>query len=200
MEIRSFGCLKMKRKGAKRMGFRWLHKVEEYSAGILFLGGFIVSLYSVFMRYVLNLPPAWSLEIFELLMVWSIFIGFGIALRENHHIVIDLLYDKLPYTAKRAVCVASNFIGAAYCIFMTVTGVQMIALAFEQQIVTIDVGIPIWVTYLIMPVGMALLALYFIFKGILAIKGDRTEIIGQIGHDIALDGITDDKGKGGLHL
>ena len=76
----------------------------------------------------------------------------------------------------------------------------MIALAFEQQIVTIDVGIPIWVTYLIMPVGMALLALYFILKGILAIKGDRTEIIGQIGHDIALDGITDDKGKGGLHL
>ncbi|MEB3103612.1 TRAP transporter small permease [Ferviditalea candida] len=177
------------------MWLRRLGKAEEFLSGLLFVSGVLVSLYAVIMRYIFNMPPAWSLEIFEFLMVWSVFIGFAIALRSNHHIVVDLLYDKLSYPVKRFVSTLSNLIGAGYSIFMTITGIKMIALAYEQKIVTIDVGIPIWITYVIMPVGMALMALYFFVKAFKAIKGDREEIMGHIDHEQYLK---ETQGKGGL--
>jgi C4-dicarboxylate transporter DctQ subunit len=184
-------------RGGNKLIFKWLEKAEEYSSGLLFISGMLVSLYAVIMRYVFNLPPAWSLEIFEFLMVWAIFIGFGIALRENHHIVIDLLYDKLPYRVKRVLSIVSNLIGAGFGVFMTVTGVQMTAITYKQQIITIDVGIPVWITYIIMPVGMALFAFYFIIKCFKAIRGDKKEILGHISHE---QYINDSQGKGGIPL
>ncbi len=180
-----------------RTMLKWLGRIEEFSSGLLFVSGILVSLYAVIMRYIFNMPPAWALEIFEFLMVWAIFIGFGIALKENHHIVVDLLYDRFPFAVKRAVSVIANLIGAGYSIFMTVTGIQMTALAREQQIVTIDVGIPIWITYIVMPIGMGLMAFYFLLKTIRAIKGDRREIMGHIDHE---QYVNETHGKGGLSI
>jgi C4-dicarboxylate transporter, DctQ subunit len=164
------------------MRVKWLEKLEEYASVVLFVGGMLVSFYGVIMRYIFNKPPAWSLEIFETLMVWSIFIGFGMALRENHHIAVDLVYDRLPYGMKRILSVISNLFGFAFCIFMTYSGIVMTALTKEQGTVTIDVGIPLWIPFLIMPVGMGFMAFYFLLKMIKALKGDKEEILGRLSH------------------
>jgi C4-dicarboxylate transporter DctQ subunit len=156
-------------------------KVEENAAGLLFLAGIIVSLYGVFTRYVINMPQAWITEIFEFLMIWSIFIGFGMALKDNRHIVIDLVYDRFSFPVKRVVSAVSNFLGAGYSFFLTYTGIEMTAVSKEQGITTIDVGIPEWIPYMIMPIGMGLLGFYFVLKFVKALKGDEEEIIGANG-------------------
>lgn len=174
---------------------KWFEKLEEYAAGILFVSAILISLYGVFMRYVLNLPPAWITEIFEFLMIWSIFIGFGMALKDNRHIVVDLVYDKFPFPVKRVISILSNLLGAGYSLFLTYTGIQMTALAKRQGITTIDVGIPIWITYIIMPVGMALLGLYFLVKAYSGFIGNEKEIIGVMGHEEYIE----TESKGGQH-
>jgi C4-dicarboxylate transporter DctQ subunit len=178
---------------------KWLVRFENYVSGVLFIAGISVSLYGVFMRYVLNKPPAWVTEIFEFLMVWSIFIGFSMALRDNHHIVVDLVYDRLPYPVKRVLSVISNILGAAFCLLLTVNGIEMIQIAYEQGHVTVDVGIPLWITYLIMPVGTGLLVFRFLEKAFRAAKGDRTEIIGHLG-DGSKQAHGEDSNKGGLMI
>jgi C4-dicarboxylate transporter DctQ subunit len=177
---------------------KWIGKIEEYVSGLFFVSGSLVSVYAVIMRYVFNKAPTWSLEVFEYLMVWAIFLGFGMALRENHHIVVDLLYDRLSFPVKRVLSVIANLIGAGFGVFMTVTGVEMIALAYRQHIVTIDAAIPIWVTYIVMPIGMGLLAFYFLVKCWRATKGDKKEILGHISHEKAADETT--ANQGGLNL
>ncbi|MCL6575705.1 TRAP transporter small permease [Kyrpidia sp.] len=146
------------------MRWNWIRNAEDYLSGAFFVGGMALSFYAVVTRYVFKSSPAWALEVFEFLMVWSIFLGFGMALRDNHHISVDLLYDRLPGGIRKIFDIISNFIGAAYSIFMTVTGVQITMLAYQQGIVTTDAGIPVWLTYLIMPIGMALLAIHFVLK------------------------------------
>lgn len=175
-----------------------LEKIEEYSSYILFLSGVLVSLFGVFTRYVLNMPQSWVTEIFEYLMVWSIFIGFGMALKDNRHIVVDLVYDKFPYPVKRVCSVIANLIGAGFSFFLTYTGVIMIALAYEQQHVTVDVEMPVWIPYLIMPVGMGTLGIYFLAKCYKAIKGDREEIIGLLAHQEYVNEV--EKEKGGIAI
>ena len=165
------------------MALKWLKKFEEYTCYTLFLGGMIVSLYGVFTRYILNMPQSWITEVFEYLMVWAIFIGFGMALKDNRHIMVDLLYDKLPYFIKRILSIISNLIGAGYSFFLMVTGIQMVKITYEQQNVTLDIGMPLWIPYMIMPIGMALLGIYFLLKSHLALMGDKIEIEGISEHE-----------------
>ncbi|OMP65969.1 TRAP transporter small permease [Domibacillus epiphyticus] len=159
-----------------------LDLLEEGVAGLLFVAGVIVSLYGVFMRYVMNAPPAWATEIFEFLMVWSIFIGFGMALKDNRHIQVELLFDALPTGAKKIVAFIANVIGGIYSFYLTYSSFELITLTKLQGTKTLDVGIPIWLTYLVLPVGMGLLGIYFFVKAYRSLKGDPREFIGEIDH------------------
>ncbi|XJZ28711.1 TRAP transporter small permease [Bacillota bacterium Lsc_1132] len=160
--------------------FKWLDRLEEGIAAVLFIGGVIVSLYGVFTRYILNAPESWITEIFEFLLVWSIFIGFGMALKDNRHIQVELLFDFLPKTAKRIVAVMSNLIGGLYSIYLGYSSIELITLTKAQGIKTIDVGLPLWIPYLVLPVGMGLLGIYFFVKSYRALKGDHRELVGEI--------------------
>lgn len=159
---------------------KWLSLAEEGAAGLLFMAGVAVSLYGVFMRYVLNAPLAWTTEIFEFLLVWSIFIGFGMALKDNRHIQVELVFDRLPERLKKVMATIANVIGAGFSFYLAYSSIELITLSKEQAIKTIDVGIPIWITYLVLPIGMALLGIYFCVKAFRAAKGDRRELVGEI--------------------
>lgn len=165
------------------MILRRLKQLEEYSCYLLFIFGILVCTYGVFTRYVLDMPQSWITEAFEYSMVWSVFIGFGIALKDNRHIVIDLVYDKLPFNVKRYISAFSNLIGAGYSFFLMATGIKMVAITYTQQNVTLDLQIPMWIPYLIMPIGMGLLGIYFVVKSIKAFKGDQKEIVGHVEHE-----------------
>jgi len=160
--------------------FKWLDRIEEGAAGVLFMGGVIVSLYGVFTRYVLNAPEAWITEVFEFLLTWSIFIGFGLALKDNRHIQVEILFDLLPKSVKRIVATISSLIGGIYSFYLAYSSIELITLTKEQGIKTIDVGIPLWLTYLVLPIGMGLLGLYFFVKAYRAIRGDQRELVGEI--------------------
>ena len=51
--------------------------------------------YGVIMRYIFNEPQAWVEELARYSIIWGTFLGFGLALRHNQHIQVDILYDKL---------------------------------------------------------------------------------------------------------
>ncbi|WP_257351132.1 TRAP transporter small permease [Pseudalkalibacillus decolorationis] len=161
---------------------KWLDHIEEFITAILFLSAVVIILYGVFMRYVLNSPQFGILEIVSILLPWAIFLGFGRALKENHHIAVDVVYDRLPLPVKRIVAVISNLFGLGFAIFMLVTSVKMVIDEYGTGYVTVALGIPIWLTYLILPFSMALLGIYFAFKTYKAIIGDEKEVVGDVVH------------------
>lgn len=146
-----------------------LEKAEEKIAAFFFITGSIIAVFGVFMRYILNNPLTWTTEIFELFMVSAIFIGFGMALKDDRHIVVDLIYDKMPVPVKKIFNIISNLFGAGFSIYLTYMGIMLADIAYKQGGTTIDVGIPIWLTYLIMPIGMGLLSIYFVVRMIKSI-------------------------------
>lgn len=177
---------------------KWLEKVEEYAAFIFFLAAILVSLFGVSMRYVFNHPLFGLEEYVEVLMPWAIFIGFGRALKENHHIAVDVVYDWFPFSVKRILAVICNLCGAGYSFFLAVTGVKMIFIAKSEGFVTSASGIPLWLEYVILPIGMALLGLYFLWKTYKAIVGDKTEVEGA-NHQEQDSYISEDQ-KGGMSI
>ncbi|MFZ3580220.1 TRAP transporter small permease [Virgibacillus sp. DJP39] len=156
--------------------------VEEFAAGFLFLSAVLISLFEVFMRYVLQSPQFGINEIVGILMPWAIFVGFGRALKQDHHISVDVVYDRFPFPIKRVLAVISNLIGAGYGLFLLITGVKMVLTAISDGFNTVALGIPIWITYIILPVSMTMFCAYFIHKTYKAILGDKQEIMGSLDH------------------
>ncbi|HET7629371.1 MAG TPA: TRAP transporter small permease [Bacillales bacterium] len=159
---------------------KWLEKVEEYAAFVFFSAAILVSLYGVAMRYVFNNPQFGLLEIVEILMPWAIFIGFGRALKENHHIAVDVVYDMFPFNVKRVVAVIANLCGAFYSFFLSVTGMQMLLIAKENAFVSTALKIPLWIPYIVLPISMFLLGIYFLLKTYKAVIGDKDEVEGVL--------------------
>lgn len=177
---------------------KWLEKLEESAAAILFLTAILIMLYGVFMRYVLNSPQFGLLEVVRILLPWAIFIGFGRALKENHHIAVDVVYDKFPFPIKRVLAVISNLFGVGFSIFMIISGMQTVMSEYKTGYVTVALGIPIWIEYIVLPFSMVMFGIYFVFKTYKAIIGDKEEINGDY-HQDHEDYISEDQ-KGGMSV
>jgi C4-dicarboxylate transporter, DctQ subunit len=139
-------------------------KIETLLMVPLFLIGMCVCIYGVFMRYILNNPVHWIEEIFALTIVWSIFIGFSTALKNNNHIALDLLYMYLPKKAQRITDLIGYVIGILFSIFFIYFGFQMVSEAYRVGGVSLEARIPLWIESIIMPIGGLLLFLAYIEK------------------------------------
>lgn len=141
-----------------------LDKIESAFSMLFFVVGVGISLYSVFTRYVLGASQSWATEIYTMFLVWAIFIGFSTALKENKHIAIDLLYDRSGPGFRKFSQVITLAVGIFFSAFFFWTGLEMVMTAYSQNIKTIDVGFPIWINYLIMPIAGILLFIRFCEK------------------------------------
>lgn len=73
-----------------------LMRLDEVIASFALFAVFLVAISNIFMRYLFNSPLAWTEEILQLLLVWVTFLGASALVRNNEHVLIGLLGDKLP--------------------------------------------------------------------------------------------------------
>ena len=75
---------------------RFTHRVLEAMCS-LFLASMVgFTLYNVIMRYVFNNPPVWGDLLTVLSNIWLMFIALSLTARDNEHIALNLIYEKLP--------------------------------------------------------------------------------------------------------
>lgn len=152
----------------------WSH-FEEISAGTFFFAGITLIFYGVIMRYVFNEPKAWVEEVVRYVIIWGVFLGFAIALRYNHHIQVDILYDKLSSRWKKIVDYFSTSISIVFCIIYTYYGIILVENRFSSGMVSLDVGIPMWIVYLILPISGLLFLIRFIERLVNLVQGKDVE-------------------------
>ncbi|WP_342536991.1 TRAP transporter small permease [Sporosarcina sp. FSL K6-3508] len=145
--------------------------VEEISAGVFFFGGITLIFYGVVMRYGFNSPKAWVEEVVRYVIIWGVFLGFSIALRHNQHIQVDLLYDKMPGKMKKFVDLFATIISILFCLAYTYYGYLLVEARYHSGMVSLDVGIPMWIVYLILPISGVLFSLRFIERLVQLVRG-----------------------------
>jgi C4-dicarboxylate transporter DctQ subunit len=149
---------------------RMFSRFEEWASGSLLVIGLTLILYGVFMRYVVNSPEAWVEEISKYFVVWGILMGGSLALRNKHHITVDLLYLKLNGIMQKIVNIFSNFVGLLFSFIYFFYGSVLVNQKIVTGQVSLDVGIPLWFVYLILPISALMLGIRFIENIVKAIK------------------------------
>lgn len=92
---------------------------DQLAFGISAVSLALLTVTAVFFRFVLNNPIQWVEEVQMILVVWSVFFGGSIAIREKGHIAVDIFFDMLPECIKKVldvliwvlVAIAIGYIG-----------------------------------------------------------------------------------------
>ena len=75
---------------------RTIHRALEALCS-LFLASMVgFTLYTVLRRYVFENPPVWGDLLTVLSNIWLMFIALSLTARDNEHIALNLIYEKLP--------------------------------------------------------------------------------------------------------
>jgi C4-dicarboxylate transporter DctQ subunit len=136
--------------------------LEEILSGIFFLSGILLIFYGVIMRYIVNNPQAWVEEVARYSIIWGTFLGFGMALKHNQHIQVDILFDRLNHTWRFIVNLLATILSIVFCLIYTYYGYLLVETRISSGMVSLDVGIPMWIVYLILPISGVLFFLRFI--------------------------------------
>jgi TRAP-type C4-dicarboxylate transport system permease small subunit len=115
---------------------------------------------NVIARYVLNFSIIWAEEVSQYLMIWTAYLGAGLAFREGRHVALEMFQDRLPATMGRKLRMV---VAGGVVLFLgtiTVLGFQFVLFVWNQEtpVLNISLGIPT----LAIPIGTLLFAIHIL--------------------------------------
>lgn len=138
----------------------WITTVVKWVMVSMTIVIFIITTYTVFTRYVLNIVPSWSEEIPRYLLVWITYLGAGLAIKFKEHISLDVFFNLMPVRARQVGHFFLNGLVAIVAVIMVVYGIGLVNHFGEDLMESIPVT-NFWL-YLAMPVSGTLMLLYLV--------------------------------------
>jgi C4-dicarboxylate transporter DctQ subunit len=138
----------------------------------------VIVLMEIILRYFLNQPTLWTYEVTEYTLLWLTFLGTAWTLKEDGHVIVDLVPNALKPRPRNILFIVVSILGIIVCLIYTVYGIRVVADLLERGRIVSSVLRPeAWMLFIIIPLGNILLTLQFIrrtqgyFKKLKALQG-----------------------------
>ena len=111
---------------------RWLdrHFEEAICCACLSIVAICVFL-QVIMRYVFHTALQWSEEVAAIGMVWAVYMGAALCVRERFHIRIMAGVMLFPVSAARFTIIIADILWASFCVMMLVVGFDYLSVLLQ---------------------------------------------------------------------
>ncbi len=116
----------MKQETQRKSVFDVLLDVLGVLSGVIIICIMCLVLYEVLMRYFLNRPTLWVLEIVEWALVWMTFLSAAYVLKEERHVSMDIVVARLSPRTQAMVGVCTSIMGALICLVLAWYGAQIV--------------------------------------------------------------------------
>jgi C4-dicarboxylate transporter DctQ subunit len=131
-----------------------INGVFVFIASLMMCGLIVITCADIFMRYFFRSPFVWATEVIEILLLQITFLGTAWVLREDGHVVIDVLLVKVNEKKKK-------FLNIFSYILIAIVGGTLIYYGFTTTYSYYIRGIfnptaietPIWLIIIIIPIG-----------------------------------------------
>ncbi len=141
------------------------------SAGVALAFGNVV------VRYIFDGSLTWAAELTTYLFLWSTFFGAAYCFKHDAHISINILLEKVkPQTAKYLM-ILSHSITLIFLLAVAYYGYEYLLLVNDLDEISVDLGIPMWIVYIVIPVSFAFGSYRVLEKLIEIIKTPANDVL-----------------------
>ncbi|TVR07051.1 MAG: TRAP transporter small permease [Salinarimonadaceae bacterium] len=144
--------------------------VDVIAVGLLAAIIFLIS-FQIMGRYFFNYSISWSEEAATFVQVWIVMLGAGIAMRNRHHVGVDVLITRCPKIVQQIAKTASFLLGAWFLLVVIVGSMSLITLGMIVRSPALQ--IPMAIPYLALPIGMSYFLLEFALATLPEIRNPR---------------------------
>ena len=117
----------------------------------------------VCMRYFLNRPLFWMIEVTQYAQVFILFLGAAWLLRKEGHVVMDLLISRLGQKSQNLANVITSILGAIVCFIITWYAARVNWDYFQiDYVYSATLEIPAFLLQAVIPLGAFLLSIQFL--------------------------------------
>lgn len=114
----------------------------------------------VIMRTVFRNSLSWSEELARYIFIWQIWLGTSIAVRENEHIRVTLIYSFVKNKfMQRIIHIISDGIWFAFSVFMVINGNMLLQSMISRNATSSGLRIPLVFVYLVLPLASLLVCI-----------------------------------------
>lgn len=144
------------------MFYRYLKKLVEVAVIFSSAAMTFLLIIQVFLRYVLRTSIPFSEELARYLMIWVVFLAAGLALKEDAHINIRVLVDRLRGRTRLWLNLVAQILLLAFLVLLMVETIAV--LPYQRVQIILSMGISIFWFYLAIPVGCSIMILFLLPK------------------------------------
>jgi TRAP-type C4-dicarboxylate transport system permease small subunit len=137
----------------------------------------ILVILQVTTRFVINIPLSWTEEIAKYLMIYIVFLGSGLAIRNNKHIAIDFLLEVVKPKSRERLEKAILWISAVFAIILAYFGAQLTWIVVDQSTPTLQYSMA-W-AYAAIPLGAILMLLNIVVALMESKDPNKDRIVGE---------------------
>lgn len=117
--------------------------------------GVTLAFINVVLRYLFNASLTWAGELTVYLFMWSALFGAAYGFKKGIHISVTILLTKLPPVLAKSLLIFSHLITMCYLILICYYGYYLVLLYQEFGEMSVDLNIPMWIPYLVLPLAFA---------------------------------------------
>lgn len=129
---------------------------------LLFASGVVLNIVEVVRRSVFSTTFSWSIEITVYLLLFSMWLYFGVILIDKGHLRVTLFLGLMPSRIRKIVISLSDVIGLGFCAAMGYWLLKEALKFYELGSTLQDSGLPVGVIYTIASAGMFFMVFRFI--------------------------------------
>jgi len=159
---------------------RGLDRVERALIALLAGSALLLACLAMLGRYIIpGLALDWTFELIIFATIWATFLAGARSAGMGEHVNVDTLLTFLPKPARRVLAILACICGIAVGLFLLWSGWIVVEEAFRwDERTTSSLRLPVWIYYLCLPVGAALIAFHLVVR-------TAGLISGQVHDDIA---------------
>ena len=183
--------------------FRILEKailyITIFLTSFLIAAGVVLAFVNVVARFVFHEGIDWAFELTSYLFIWSAMFGAAYLFRVGGHIKVTLLVDLLPPKLSKSVIILADIITLVYLILVAYYGYLFIFDpdygVYASGEVSVDLNIPMWYVYTVIPISMIMAAILTVYKIIEDIKTPANEIASKSESEMIIEEVKENLGE-----
>jgi TRAP-type C4-dicarboxylate transport system permease small subunit len=136
-------------------GIDIMNKLVGIVVGLMLAAMSTIIVVQVFCRFVIDYPLTWTEEAARFLMIYTVFLGASLALRNHKMIAIEIIMESVKPKVRKVLRIMVMLISIVFLFILLFKGIEMLDIVKRQT--SAGLGLSMNIPYMAIPIGATLM-------------------------------------------